>query len=338
MIKQLPYIFWLTALISLNFKENNAVADAAKTLQDIHRTCIELLGHEPSPEKIEFEDSSYIIPNELNPSQQAAHIKDAPAGVYVTVGTERALFAAIVSPNIESLFIIDKDPTVIRFHQINTKLLAASRDRQHYLESRKYVSCSDWLDLGLSNDDCIFWITNLIKQDSWVLNNPPDAEEATDLLSPVNYLYNNSAYERVHQLALDNRIYALQGDVSNADFMLRMLSEFKKRGIAITALDFSNAWSRAYIPRDKLKAVLNAIWSQLDTHSRIVFTHHFGSAEIIPRHNVRNWRVGHVDYFSFGPSTIDTSVEDYIDATLDKEEIIPIISKKKYYPIRSKSN
>ena len=90
------------------------------------------------------QDESYFGPNETYPHRMRAITKDAPEGIYLGVGTERCLMAAVLNPQIKFLILADHDPRIVLYNQINGALLRLASHRAHYRRLRLEASFLEW--------------------------------------------------------------------------------------------------------------------------------------------------------------------------------------------------
>jgi hypothetical protein len=78
---------------------------------------------------------TYIPPNEQHPALTLPIYRKSNHGVYVSAGMERSFIgAALTEP--QALIVIDYDSEAVRFANINRALLAASTDRNDYVNLR----------------------------------------------------------------------------------------------------------------------------------------------------------------------------------------------------------
>lgn len=87
---------------------------------------------------------SCLQPNELDPQLGRPIYSSAERGVHVAVGTERGFMGAIMNPNASHLLLIDRDPKVVLFNQINIALLEIAEDQSAYRVLRQARSAEAW--------------------------------------------------------------------------------------------------------------------------------------------------------------------------------------------------
>jgi len=92
--------------------------------------------------------SSFLTPNELNPIDAYPIWRLGETGTYVSVGSERSFIGA-ASSDANGLVVIDRDPAVIRFAQINAALLKASLNLSDYRFLRMKADANEWAARGL---------------------------------------------------------------------------------------------------------------------------------------------------------------------------------------------
>ena len=101
-----------------------------------------------------FPSNRYVSPNELNPELAKPILEKTVTGVYLTVGTERAFIAAALSPSAEHVVILDYNPNITIYNNINIELLRASYNpkmsvsdmRSRYLHLRFDADESEWIE------------------------------------------------------------------------------------------------------------------------------------------------------------------------------------------------
>jgi hypothetical protein len=196
----------------------------------------------------------YLPPNEQHPAVALPIYRKCNHGVYVSVGSERSFIGAALS-RAEALFVIDYDPQIIRFANINRALLAASTDRADYLDLRLRASPELWRQRSqrlpaedketLSNPDSwTFWDKKVRKnQTAW--DNAfghfhAEPKGPSDPFFASNYLFDDRLYSQLSQLAKGSRIWALQLDLRRENEVRSFCEELKSRVLTLGVIDTSD--------------------------------------------------------------------------------------------------
>ena len=196
----------------------------------------------------------YLPPNEQHPAVALPIYRKSNHGVYVSVGTERSFVGAALS-SARGLFVIDYDPQIIRFANINRALLAASTDRADYLNLRLSASPELWRQRSrrlaaedketLSNPDSwTFWDKKVRKnQTAWdnafgLFHTEPKGP--SDPFFASNYLFHDRLYSQLRQLAKGSRIWALQLDLRHENEVRSFCEELKFKGLTLGVIDTSD--------------------------------------------------------------------------------------------------
>jgi hypothetical protein len=175
----------------------------------------------------------------------------------------------------EMLNRFGRDILVDRFVEIKKKLdrltdklvTKATRDQLYYEASFKEWSqyfLSSGLTFDLTKEDWKWWKKYVGDKTRWAyaqdwLENPGavvDLGRVIDFKSG-NYLYRSDLYEKLHTMAVQDRISAFQIDLSLEKNVQLLVSALKTANIPVAVLDLDNSWDAFYIGEKKyLKIVL----------------------------------------------------------------------------------
>lgn len=304
-----------------------------------------------SPDKTEW--PTFIVSTEMSLKGAEPVLKQAPSGLYIGVGAERALNGAVLPSDITHFLAIDYDAKIIRFHKINFELLKA-KTLTEYRKLRWDASFSDWQEfikqnrnahiqltkedhdwwganvrdifavgnvrmeyinrfgrdvyyenfskiynaiasqekptgtsfkalyttddfsdwqkagLGLSKENWQWWHRFIVKPDfftatygkSW-LESPAIAFDILSFrdLKSGNYLFDEKQYQKLHQLAVKNRMAVYQMDIRNKTHVKKLADAILKSKIKISVLDLDNTYMSGYMGtessyEDMVKALL----------------------------------------------------------------------------------
>ncbi len=203
-----------------------------------------------------FQDNfrDYINPTELNPGEAGQILKLAPAGAYLTVGTERGFIGAAQTENASHLVFMDYSYGVNHYNRFNTALLYLAKNREDYL----------WLRLKATQEEVVARLTKetpddyrelISNQDSWeiwkkhfneegfrLLHEPPDKNYPNHAFESANYLYDDTQFARLSKMAKEGKIASLQIDLSHSSTIEKLVSELKKKNVPLSVFDYSDVW------------------------------------------------------------------------------------------------
>lgn len=113
------------------------------------------------------DDKVFPISTEFQIGKIKPMIERAPAGVYVSVGSERSFRVASMIPQFTDVYLLDISPKIIRFNRINIALLKIP-SRERYCHFRWNASYEEWknLNLNLSREDFEWWQNNVRNLDN----------------------------------------------------------------------------------------------------------------------------------------------------------------------------
>ena len=210
----------------------------------------------------------YVPPNEQHPAVALPIWRKSNHEAYVSVGTERAFMGAAATAA-RALVVVDYDPEVVRFAEINRALLVASRGREDYLTLRLSASAEDWkaragfvaksetnakkVSVRLSHEDrailndaasWTFWEQAVRKNTGgWSgafehFHRP--AERPEDAFAETNYLFDDGLYEHLHRLAQDGMILARILDLRDENAVRKLCADLRAKKWKLGVVDTSN--------------------------------------------------------------------------------------------------
>jgi hypothetical protein len=250
---------------------------------------IALSSPDPLPQAVNGSDA-FLQPNETTPRAARAVWAKAPAGAYVTVGTDRGFIAAGLAPRVTDLVLVDLNPRAVVINRINIALLRLARSRDEYLRWRTQP-------LGFDDWQVLFQKASVPPADrellgdhrAWVawqwgiVRNPKLDRFHTDprFVRPVrrdtpfldaNYLYYPAQFRRVQKLARSGHISAHQLDLTRPDSVRELVLALQQANIPISVLDLSNAWDHDAMTAAQFADVLHAFEPVLRKGSRLLVT------------------------------------------------------------------
>jgi len=257
-----------------------------------------------------FPSTKYVSPNELNPELAKPILAKSIPGVYVTVGTERAFIAGGLSPTAEQIVVLDYNPNITIYNNINIELLKASYDpklsisdmRARYLHLRFDADQAEWIETfkhafnsegkilsaAEIQDQYQFWKKQHQSDEFRFFHRAPGTTELAPF-KDANYLYDNQLFEKVQKLAIGNKIHSYVGDLGDLQSTGKFLTAMKNAGEKISVFDISNAWYEQYLGRKKMSELVRMMnFDQvLLPKSIILTTDHHNSTQMYT-HGVRS--------------------------------------------------
>lgn len=124
-------------------------------------------------------------------------------------------------------------------------------------------------------------------------------------LNPVfkgmNYLHDDKLFSRLSELAAQDKIHIIQGDLGSASDMNRLAQEMAQQNIKVGLLDISNAWEANFMPDKKVASLISIFKSVSYDNSVFMFTDS-------PTHDFSRWNY-HGLQFGNIPVNVDQAHE-----------------------------
>jgi hypothetical protein len=187
-------------------------------------------------------DNSFIAPNEINPENALPHIRAAPAGTYVSVGTERGFISASMNAQVTQLLLVDANPSVQLFNHINVALLRGAKagSRKEYLRLRFAPSLQLWQQAStspeldaetkeiLSSPEAWNWWNRIMTMPVFEVFNSRKGN--SNYFDGSNYLKSGALFNRIQKLAKENRISSELIDLRDKKTVKNLVSQLQKSG------------------------------------------------------------------------------------------------------------
>lgn len=239
----------------------------------------------------------FLAPNETNPEHALPIYEKMKPGMLVTVGTERGFLHAGMSPSVTHLALVDVDEMVVRFNEINTALLRASRNLDDYRWLRLEASRADWAARKIPIDAKAWeWWEEKVR-----LSRGTSANEVflihgsgAEFSSEANYLRSPEQFARVKKLADEDRIYSIHADLADSKSGGAIAKALGKQNLRVTAIDVSNAWEGQYAGPKGIDRFLESMDSVMDREALLILTDLY-------RHASGNWK-----YYGIGKSHLSS--------------------------------
>lgn len=207
----------------------------------------------------------FVAPNEMYPQTAKAIYESAPAGVYVSVGTERGFIGASLAGNTTALLLADVDQEVVRFNRFNVALLEMAQNREHYLFLRLKASYNELSlrSIGhppedkhiLSRKNFEAFRKQLDAEDFRFFHR---AENPQGQFRDANYLFDDALFSRVQNLAKNHLIQVVQLDFRDRSHIDKLISALKRKKQKISVLDISNSWWYVHMSHRQVGHLLHA--------------------------------------------------------------------------------
>ncbi len=234
--------------------------------------------------------SVFPISSEMQMGKLMPMLQKAPQGIYLTVGGERSFKGASMMPNVTYLFQMDLAQSIVKFNLINKELLKAP-NKEMYKTLRWDASFLDWkafvaqshhknIKVHLTIQDFEWWEDNI--RDLNEMNYPlpeqlnryhkslpcdetDDAYEKKVNLATIldyksgNYLFDDVLYQRLHQLAVENRILTMQINLRDASQTKKLTQYLKDNKMTIGVMDFDNLYYEDYLGAQSYEQLLQTL-------------------------------------------------------------------------------
>jgi hypothetical protein len=226
-------------------------------------------------------NKGFVNPNEHVPADAIQIWHEAPQGAYISVGTERGFIAAAVAQNITHLVLVDANPQVSAYNQINVLLLRMARNREDYLQLRLHPTPNQWEAAahaaGLSESERALLMRQLPNwkktvSENWRFDKFQKAENFLGRFKDVNYLFNDALFERISAMAKAGRISVGTMSFGVPEYVQQLVGQLKARGIRLSILDISNAWWPNFMGAKGTAELLQGVNSIASDESRVLAT------------------------------------------------------------------
>jgi hypothetical protein len=138
----------------------------------------------------------------------------------------------------DGIFVVDVDPKVMRFHEINRSLLLQAKNIEDYRRLR--FNTSLWPDRLAAR----WWKKNVV--DSWefkALHSDPNSQNGDahfTRFKSANYIYDEVLFNRIKTLAVQGKIFFELADIKKSS--ARIIAAIKALGLHIGIFSISNSY------------------------------------------------------------------------------------------------
>ncbi len=238
-------------------------------------------------------EDSFIAPNERDPQIGLEIFNEAGPGVYLSVGTERGFLSSALAERATSLLLVDIDPRVVFYNNVNIALLKLAKDREDYLALRLTASSQTWAERALQSPRAaLSHVERELLQDSeswawWtsqVRENPRfgpfhQPGHGPNTFENVNYLFSDALFERVQSLSVAGKIQSFRIDLSDAVVTSRLFRDLERTGESISVLDISNAWTPRFMTPHLTLQLLMQARAVMSEDSLLLYTYQYFDAQ-----------------------------------------------------------
>ena len=215
---------------------------------------------------ISTEDKTkFIAPNERRPYEMKPLIESAPEGLYIGLGSERTWFALGHGEKWRGAILIDQNPNVAIYNQINLALLRVSENFTDYLRLRTSSDHRLWLEKITPS-------SNMKALDRSALSDPRafgfwrhcllhepilSSLDVVPISLQLTYLTDPEVFARLKNFVDQQPIEILTGDISRPSTLEKMAGSKTQMNAPVSVMDISNAWDRPYVaPEDVARIVM----------------------------------------------------------------------------------
>lgn len=163
-------------------------------------------------------------------------LEKAPSGAIVSIGSERSFFNLGMSRNEMSLHVVDLEPDIIEFAQINAKLAA-----QGSLMGYAVLRTDAQMRAGfISPREESVWkrLSSKLDKNGQVLGGAFNGKNL--------YFENPTAFDRVASAAAKNQVHAHEADIFDPAQASRIVESVTKEGKKVSVIDLSNTLDYVY--------------------------------------------------------------------------------------------
>jgi hypothetical protein len=285
-LKQHIRFFLRIAAIALTCMQvSHAAPDSFSQLMDQAGTATPDL----SPEALE---KSHHVPNELNSYQAAPVLQAAPTGVQISVGSERGFINFGYNLNATHLLLVDSDPNVVFYNQMNIALMNLSRNRLEFIHLKYRARPEEVATLArerlndlnpqtarLLTHDAQMKAFRSLTQSSprWASIHSLVLGQGVNLDHPTfsfehNYMVHDPSFAKVKSRADLGRVQAIQGNLHDVALATRTARVISDSGLQLSALDPSNSWHSPYSTPAQAASFIDALRPCARPESVVMFT------------------------------------------------------------------
>lgn len=213
-----------------------------------------------TPSKTDW--ATFIVSTEMSLKMAEPVLRQAPSGLYIGVGTDRALNGAALSQNVTHFLAIDYDAKIVRFHKINFELLKAKTLTQ-YRKLRWDADFSAWQEFSKKNKNAL----KLTKEDYewWVVHVRDIFAVGNVRFDYINHFKRDVYYENFVKIYKDIAAHEKStGTPLKALYTADDFTVWEKEGLKLSKEDWQ-WWHRFIVKPDFFTATYGKSWLDAPT-------------------------------------------------------------------------
>jgi hypothetical protein len=246
----------------------------------------------------------YVVPTEHNPREAIPLVKDAPPGVYVSVGLDRSFIGSAITPGASHLLVLDRDRTIVELTLFNAGLLAIAKNAADYRHLRQKASFDEIVRrAGKAENIASDYLAALRSESTWgdldfyIRENRPfdpdhfneeyflssllheaPAKKGDYAYKDANYLYDEALFAKLQEMARAGHISALACDLGNPKSVEPVVDALAGKKLKLSVLDLSDTWyygkrvSLSYLPPKKSLELWRTFLKVADKKSVLLLT------------------------------------------------------------------
>lgn len=223
----------------------------------------------------------YLSPNEPYPQRARPILRCSPAGIYLSVGTERSFAGAALTPKVTHLVVADYDAAVIDYNRINTALMQlAGRSRAKFVHLRQQAPFSEVAELArhklLPRESQAVLDEERFAKYRAAVSKDNLAQATGKEFKGANYLKDDALFGRLATLADNWRIASVQTDLGSGYARRQLWEALRKTGSQVAVLDISNTWGPSYLGEGEFTNLLAGFLEVSAPESLLMFVEKSG--------------------------------------------------------------
>ncbi len=251
---------------------------------------------------------SFLGPNEGQLNRLEKWLSKAPPGLLLSLGADRALFAAVLYPGITHLLVVDMDPNVALFHRLNFILIKIADQIADYRDLRLRADHRQWLEWSNKNHvyltaeeqaliadpaNWTWWQGHVVHSgDAKLELLHQESAAGSDLFQGGNYIFDPPGFGKIQDLARSGHTQVLRLDLKDTEHVELVAKAMEESEIPLGALEISNAWNNFYIPPDRLAALIEAFNRVASDQTLFIYSgrhFHKNKKELAVAHQLRGY-------------------------------------------------
>lgn len=211
----------------------------------------------------------YPITNEYRIDLFFSKIKDLNKG-YLGVGTDQN-FSLLIKARSEFAILMDFDPEVVIINKLHILILKQSRNYtefKYFWDKKNIGVLKELIELKVPNEKEKFFRALKIAHQAYsgVPDRLNELEALEKKIKLETFSNKEEEFNYLKNLALENKIFAIEGDLNGKDSIQNLAKELRAKNLLISVFYLSNA--EEYFPFYKKEFIENI--KSIPTHGRSV--------------------------------------------------------------------